>query len=69
MITSVEVQKTKWYHLGFGKSVTHLIYQRLIKNRDFKIFEVFADHLIMIDQNKTAKKLLTECLQLVLLRH
>lgn len=52
LITIIEAHKSKSYHLGFGKSITRSNLSRANENRNFKIFEEFADHLIKVAQNK-----------------
>lgn len=52
LITIIEAHKSKSYHLGFGKSITRSNLSKANENRNFKIFEEFADHLIKVAQNK-----------------
>ena len=41
----------KFYHLGFGKSVTLSNLAKANENRNSKIFEEFAYHLVAIARN------------------
>jgi hypothetical protein len=52
LITIIEAHKSKSYHLGFGKSITRSNLSKANENRNFKIFEEFAEHLIKVAQNK-----------------
>lgn len=53
LITILKAHKSKSYHLGFGKSITRSNLSKAHENRNFKIFEEFADHLIKVAQNKS----------------
>lgn len=55
LILIIEAHKSKSYHLGFGKSITRSNLSKANENRNFKIFEEFADHLIKIAQSKNDK--------------
>ena len=46
LLLSLEAHKPKYYHLGFGKSVTRTNLGKANRNRDYKIFEEFASVLI-----------------------
>lgn len=52
LITIIDAHKSKSYHLGFGKSITRSNLSKANENRNYKIFEEFADYLIKIAQNK-----------------
>lgn len=58
LITIIEAHKTKSYHLGLGKKVTRSNLSKSNENRNFKIFEEFAEHLTMIAQDKISMMLL-----------
>lgn len=46
LIVATEAHSQKTYHPGFGKSVTRSTLAKANENRDYKIFEQFAYHLI-----------------------
>jgi transposase len=48
LIVAINAHNTKSYHLGFGKSVTLSNLSKSNQNRNCKIFEEFAYHLIAI---------------------
>ncbi|QHI38649.1 hypothetical protein IMCC3317_40430 [Kordia antarctica] len=52
LIIVIEAHQSKSYHLGLGKNVTRSNLSKANENRNFKIFEEFANHLILIDQGK-----------------
>lgn len=52
LTTIIEAHQSKSYHLGFGKSVTRSNLSKANEKRNFKIFEEFANHLIVIAQKK-----------------
>jgi transposase len=52
LITVIEAHQSKSYHLGFGKNVTRSNLSKANENRNYKIFEEFANHLILIAQEK-----------------
>ncbi len=52
LIIVIEAHQSKSYHLGFGKNVTRSNLSKANENRNFKIFEEFANHLILIAQDK-----------------
>ncbi|UAM98303.1 IS4 family transposase [Polaribacter litorisediminis] len=52
LIAIIDAHKSKSYHLGFGKSITRRNLSKANENRNYKIFEEFADYLIKIAQNK-----------------
>ena len=54
LIIVIEAHQSKSYHLGFGKNVTRSNLSKANENRDFKIFEEFANHLILIAQDKNS---------------
>lgn len=54
LITVIEAHQSKSYHLGFGKNVTRSNLAKANENRNYKIFEDFANHLILIAQEKNS---------------
>ena len=52
LIIVIEAHQSKSYHLGFGKNVTRSNLSKANENRNYKIFEEFANHLISIAQDK-----------------
>ena len=48
LIVAINAHDGKSYHLGFGKSVTRSNLAKANENRDYRIFEDFAYHLIAI---------------------
>ena len=54
LITVIEAHQSKSYHLGFGKNVTRSNLSKANENRNYKIFEDFANHLILIAQEKNS---------------
>ena len=54
LIIVIEAHQSKSYHLGFGKNVTRSNLSKANENRNFKIFEDFANHLILIAQEKNS---------------
>ena len=44
----LDVHQSKYYHLGFGKSVTQSNLAKANENRNYRIFEEFAYHMIDI---------------------
>lgn len=54
LIVAIEAHSQKTYHLGFGKSVTRSNLAKANENRDCKIFEQFAYHLIDLARKKLA---------------
>ena len=52
LITVLEAHQSKSYHLGFGKNVTRSNLAKANERRNYKIFEDFANHLILIAQRK-----------------
>jgi transposase len=52
LIIVIEAHQSKSYHLGFGKNVTRSNLSKANENRNFKIFEEFANHLVVIAQAK-----------------
>jgi transposase InsO family protein len=61
LIIVIEAHQSKVYHLGFGKNVSRSNLSNANENRNFKIFEEFASHLISIAQK--VKKELTKKLK------
>ena len=54
LIIVIEAHQSKSYHLGFGKNVTRSNLSKSNENRNYKIFEDFANHLILIAQEKNS---------------
>ncbi len=54
LIIALEAHQSKTYHLGLGKNVTRSNLAKANENRNSKIFEEFAYHLIGIAQEKLA---------------
>ena len=52
LMVAIEAHSRKCYHLGFGKSVTRSNLAKANENRNCKIFEEFAYHLIAKAQKK-----------------
>jgi transposase len=52
LIVAIEAHSKKTYHLGFGKNVTRSNFAKANENRNSKIFEDFAYHLIEISRKK-----------------
>jgi len=52
LIVAIDAHSRKTYHLGFGKSVTRSNLSKANENRNSKIFEEFAYHLIDLAQSK-----------------
>jgi len=55
LLLSLEAHKLKYYHLGFGKSVSRTNLGKANRNRDYKIFEEFASVLIAEARNSYYK--------------
>jgi hypothetical protein len=56
LIITLEAHSKKSYHLGLGKSITRSNLAKANENRNSKIFEEFAYHLIGIARNKRANE-------------
>ena len=56
LIIVIEAHQSKIYHLGFGKNVSRSNLSKANENRNFKIFEDFASHLISLAQSKISDK-------------
>ncbi len=54
LIVTIDAHRQKTYHLGFGKSVTRSNFAKANENRNSKIFEEFAYHLIDLARKKLA---------------
>lgn len=54
LIVALQAHQEKWYHLGFGKSVTRSNLSKANENRDYHIFEDFAYY--MVEQARTRRK-------------
>lgn len=54
LIIVIEAHQSKSYHLGFGKNVTRSNLSKANENRNYKIFRDFANHLLLIAQEKNS---------------
>lgn len=54
LIVALDAHSQKSYHLGFGKNVTRSNLAKANENRDYRIFEEFAYHLIDLARKKLA---------------
>lgn len=54
LIVALDAHNQKAYHLGFGKSITRSNLAKANENRNSKIFEEFAYHLIELARKKRA---------------
>lgn len=54
LIVAIDAHSSKCYHLGFGKNVTRSNLSKANENRNYKIFEEYAYHLIEIARKKRA---------------
>lgn len=54
LIVAIDAHKSKSYHLGFGKNVSKTSLARANQNRDYRIFEEYAYHLVSEAQSKRA---------------
>ena len=54
LIVALQAHQEKWYHLGFGKSVTRSNLSKANENRDYHIFEDFA--FFMVERARTKRK-------------
>jgi hypothetical protein len=50
LIIVIEAHQSKSYHLGFGKNVTRSNLSKSNEIRNYKIFDDFANYLILIAQ-------------------
>ena len=57
LIVALEAHWRKLYHLGMGKSVTRSNLAKANEQRDYRIFEDFAYHLVAEARSKSAKKI------------
>jgi len=56
LTVAINAHKGKSYHMGFGKSVTRSNLAKANENRDYKIFEEFAYHLVGIARKQRANQ-------------
>ena len=56
LIVVIDAHSNKVYHLGFGKSVTRSNLPKANENRNYKIFEGFAYHLIDLARRRLANE-------------
>ena len=52
LVIVIEAHQSKSYHLGFGKNVTRSNLSKSNEIRNYKIFDDFANYLILIAQEK-----------------
>jgi len=52
LVIVIEAHRSKSYHLGFGKNVSRSNLSKANENRNYKIFEEFAYHMISLAQSK-----------------
>ena len=57
LVVALEAHHGKLYHLGMGKSVTRSNLSKANENRDYRIFEEFAFHMIDVARKKRATKI------------
>ena len=57
LVVALEAHQGKLYHLGMGKSVTRSNLSKANENRDYRIFEEFAFHMIEIARKKRTTKI------------
>ena len=57
LIVALEAHWRKLYHLGMGKSVTRSNLAKANEQRDYRIFEDFAYHLVAEAHSKSAEKI------------
>lgn len=51
LIVCIRAHKSKYYHLGFGKNVSKNNLSNANKNRDYRIYESLANHLVGVAQS------------------
>ncbi|MEG0693560.1 MAG: DUF4372 domain-containing protein, partial [Oscillospiraceae bacterium] len=56
LIVSIEAHWKKSYHLGLGKSVTRSNLAKANEQRDYRIFEEYAYHLVEQARRKSTEK-------------
>lgn len=56
LIVGIEAHWKKSYHLGFGKSVTRSNLAKANEQRDYRIFEEYAYHLVSEARSKSTEK-------------
>ena len=57
LVVAIEAHNGKLYHLGMDKSVTRSNLSKANENRDYRIFEEFASHMIKLDREKRSTKI------------
>lgn len=57
LIVAFDAHRSKCYHLGVGRHVTRSNLAKANENRDFRIFEDFAYHMIELARKKRTKKI------------
>ncbi len=57
LIVALDAHRSKCYHLGVGRHVTRSNLAKANENRDFRIFEDFAYHMIELARKKRTKKI------------
>ena len=58
LIVAMEAHAGKLYHLGIGKSVTRSNLSKADEQRDYRIFEEFAFHMIAEAHKRRIRKIL-----------
>ena len=53
LIVCIRAHKSKYYHLGFGKNVSKNNLSNSNKNRDYRIYESLANHLVGVAQSNS----------------
>jgi len=53
LIVCIRAHKSKYYHLGFGKNVSKNNLSNSNKNRDYRIYESLANHLVGVAQRNS----------------
>lgn len=56
LIVAIEAHRKKSYHLGMGKSVTRSNLAKANEQRDYRIFEEYAYHLVSEARSKSTEK-------------
>lgn len=57
LIVAFDAHRSKCYHLGVGRHVTRSNLAKANENRDFRIFEDFAYHMLELARKKRTKKI------------
>ena len=57
LIITLEARWKKMYHLGMDKSVTRSNLAKANEQRNYRIFEDFAYHLVAVARSKSTEKI------------